>query len=806
MVARERERLREHERAFRRLTENATEVFWIADPDREGAVYVNPAFEEVWGRPCERFYEDHGVLIESIHPEDRTRVKRAIDRKYESGEFDETYRIQRPDGEVRWIHDRGFPVRDSAGDLVNVAGIATDITERKRIGSELRRQRDRIERVVETTPVMLLVMDADRTITFANERATAMAGVEDIAGTPFEEFPWELLRSDDSSGGSPDDRPWPDDWAAVPPDRRPFALVRELGEPVYDLQYPAWIGGEFRWLSINGAPLFDGAEFDGAVFAIEDVTERKRRERALSALHETSREMMRAESPAEIYEVAVSTVDDSLPFSRVACYRLDPGGYALEPVAHSPEAAGFVEEHDRVEDGGPIWEAFVGGGVERDGECTAIALGSHGVLVLVGRSEGALSLVRVLCDNAEAALDRTDREGVLRAQSEALRRTNAELERLNDVNDLVRDLTAALVRATSREEIAATVCERLAAAERYRFAWIGDETGTPTACAGITESALAAIERPESGYEPPAARALEDGEPAIDGDLLDAAHPDQRADALSKDYRSVAAVPLSYRDRTYGVLSVYADRDDAFREDEREVFAELGGTVGYAIDAVETRTALASDGVTELRFSIADREALPARLAAGARLEHRGLVPRPDGSIRWFVAVDAPVERVRETVAETERVEGFQEIVTDGTTLIECVVHPPCLLSPFVEHGATIADLTASGGEVTLTAAVAETDVRALSEALESRYDAELVRRCDRERPPRTREERCVEATEGLTDRQREILEIAHLSGYFETPRRITGAELAERLGVNRSTFHRTLRAAEQATFDALLE
>lgn len=51
-----------------------------------------------------------------------------------------------------------------------------------------------------------------------------------------------------------------------------------------------------------------------------------------------------------------------------------------------------------------------------------------------------------------------------------------------------------------------------------------------------------------------------------------------------------------------------------------------------------------------------------------------------------------------------------------------------------------------------------------------------------------------------------EILRVAHASGYFETPRRTTGAELAERLDINRSTFHRTLRAAEQTTFDALLE
>lgn len=808
MVARERigRDPREFERTFRRLTENAAEGFWISDPGFE-AVYVNPAFEEIWGRPREQLYGDPETMIEAIHPEDRERIERAIVEMVETGEFDETYRVQRPDGEIRWVHDRGFSVHDSGGEPVHLAGIVTDVTDRKRTEADLRLQRDRIEWIVETSPVMLLVMDADRTITFANGRAAEVTGVDDIAGTPFEQFPWELLRNDDSSGESPDDPPWPDGWEAVPPDRRPFALVRERGEPVYDQQYPAWIGGEFRWLSINGAPLFDGGAFAGAVFAVEDITERKRREEVLSALHETSRRMMRADSRTAVYEVTVAAASDLLSFSRVACYRLETDGYALEPAAHSDDAAGFVGEHGRIEDGGPVWEAFVGGAVEHEGEVTAIPLGSHGVLVLLGGvSEEALSLARVLCDNAEAALDRTDREGVVEAQSEALRRTNDELQRATHVSDLVRDVTAALVRASSREEINAAVCERLAAADRYRFAWIGDDRGEPTAWAGITESALSGIEREGAGYEPPAERALRADEPAIDRGLLDSAPPDQRADALSKDYRSVAAVPLVHRDRTYGVLSVYADREGAFGGDEREVLSELGRTVGYAIDAVETRNTLASDGATELRFSIGDSGTLPARLAAGSHLEHRGIVPRTDGSIRWFVTVDAPPDRVRSTAADIGSIERIQPIVTEGTTLFECVVRPPCLLSAFVEHGVTITELAASGAETTVTVEAVDADVRSLYETLESRYDAELIGKRRLERPPRTPEERYSGVATDLTDRQHEILEIAHLSGYFETPRRITGAELAERLGINRSTFHRTLRAAEQAAFDALLE
>lgn len=783
--------VREYDRAFRRLTENASEGFWISDPEFR-TIYVNPAFGEIWGRPREQLYGDPETVLESIHPEDRERVERAIEGMIETGEFDEVYRVRRPDGSVRWVHDRGFPVRNDEGEVVDVAGIATDATDRKRVESELRRQRDHVEWLVETSPVMILAMDASRTITFANERAKEMAGVDDIAGTPFAEFPWELI----------------EDGEALPPDRRPFAIIRERGEPAYGLEYRARIGGRERWLSINGAPLYEDGEFAGGVFATEDVTDRKRREESLSALHETSRGMMRADSKAAIHELAVSAAGDLLSFPGTASYRLVPDEYALRPAARGPEAGAFVEEGPI--DDGPIWEAFVEGEVVEGAGLTAIGLGAHGALAL---PEGELddesrSLMGVLCHNAEAALDRTDREDVLRTQSEALRRTNDELERLDHVVDLVRDVTGALIRAGSRAEVATTVCERLAAADQYRFAWIGDERGEPTAWAGVTESALAGIERPGSGYEPPAERALRTGELAVERGLLEAGHPDRRADALSCNYRSVAAVPLEHRDREYGVLSVYADRDDAFGRDERGVLSELGGTIAHAIDALEARAALASDGVTELRFSIRDPSAITAELAGGAELEHRGTVPQEDGSVRWFVAVDAPPERVERAATGIDRIGDVRTITAEAPTLLDCVVNPPWLLSPFLERGATVTSLAVSGGTTTVVAeAGSETDVRSLREALDSRYAAvELTGRRDLDRPPRTREERRSSIQGGLTDRQREILRVAHASGYFETPRRTTGAELAERLDINRSTFHRTLRAAEQTTFDALLE
>ena len=101
-------------------------------------VYVSPAYEQVWGRPCQELYQHPQAFMESIHPEDRDRVKSEITRpESKAVPLSHEYRIIRPDGAVRWIHDRGFPVRDDQGRVIMFTGVATDITERKALEQQL---------------------------------------------------------------------------------------------------------------------------------------------------------------------------------------------------------------------------------------------------------------------------------------------------------------------------------------------------------------------------------------------------------------------------------------------------------------------------------------------------------------------------------------------------------------------------------------------------------------------------------------------------------------------------------------------
>jgi PAS domain S-box-containing protein len=119
--------LRESEMRFRQLAENVDACFWLASADHDEVLYVSPAYERIWGRPPSTVVR-FGDFLKTIWPEDQPGVLAATQR----GEhFTTEYRIVRPDGEIRWINDRAFPVRDENGVVIRQAGIATDITERK---------------------------------------------------------------------------------------------------------------------------------------------------------------------------------------------------------------------------------------------------------------------------------------------------------------------------------------------------------------------------------------------------------------------------------------------------------------------------------------------------------------------------------------------------------------------------------------------------------------------------------------------------------------------------------------------------
>jgi two-component system cell cycle sensor histidine kinase/response regulator CckA len=129
--------LRESELRFRQVTESIDEVFWLTDIAGH-VIYVSPAYQKVWGRTCQSILEASHLWKDAIHAADQDDVTQIAEKLRESGTYDMEYRILRPEGELRWIRDRAFPVADSEGKVYRIAGVAEDITQRRQLEDQLR--------------------------------------------------------------------------------------------------------------------------------------------------------------------------------------------------------------------------------------------------------------------------------------------------------------------------------------------------------------------------------------------------------------------------------------------------------------------------------------------------------------------------------------------------------------------------------------------------------------------------------------------------------------------------------------------
>lgn len=246
------DRLEESEKKFRQLAENIREVFWLTDGEKNETLYVSPASEEIWGLSPEDDYDHPDNWMEQIHPEDREEVTRNVVQRQRSGEYDEEYRIVRPDGEIRWVHDRAFPITDDEGNVVRIAGIAEDITERK----QLRQQREAFYDVI---PDLFVIADHDGRFRDVNSTCEEKLGYseEELTSRSYLDFV------------HPDDRE----------ETREKINQLGAGDSVqdYDNRY-CTKGGDYVWLNWQAISVND------LVYAVaRDVTEHRKRERQLQA-------------------------------------------------------------------------------------------------------------------------------------------------------------------------------------------------------------------------------------------------------------------------------------------------------------------------------------------------------------------------------------------------------------------------------------------------------------------------------------------------------------------------------------------
>ena len=172
------EALRESEEKFRLVTETIQDVFWMSTPGIGEMIYVSPAYEKIWGRTQESIYKSPKSFLDAIHPGDRERVLTGV-QGHAEGVWDFEYRIILPDGSVRWIRDRGFPVRDDQGNLYRMTGVATDITERKLAEERILKSTQMLQSVFDGISDPLIMLDQKLSVKMLNKAAATYYQVTD---------------------------------------------------------------------------------------------------------------------------------------------------------------------------------------------------------------------------------------------------------------------------------------------------------------------------------------------------------------------------------------------------------------------------------------------------------------------------------------------------------------------------------------------------------------------------------------------------------------------------------------------------
>ena len=111
---------RQSEQRTRQITSSLREAVWLRDTKTLEVLYVNPAYETIWGRTCQSLYENPTSFVDAILSEDKERVTEAIRNQYHGVFFNQEYRITRPDGSLRWVWGRTFPIENEAGEVYRV--------------------------------------------------------------------------------------------------------------------------------------------------------------------------------------------------------------------------------------------------------------------------------------------------------------------------------------------------------------------------------------------------------------------------------------------------------------------------------------------------------------------------------------------------------------------------------------------------------------------------------------------------------------------------------------------------------------
>ncbi|MDQ2050030.1 PAS domain S-box protein [Natronolimnohabitans sp. A-GB9] len=733
------------------------------------------------------------VAEEPLSPEDHP-----ITRVFVTGEpvYDTVIGIKPTAGKRTWLSVSAAPIRGPDGSIDRVITALEDVTERKQREQRLRAFREALDHAGHS----IYLTDTDGTIEYVNaafEEQTGYAVEEALGETP------QILNS-----GEHDNPFYADLWETI------LSGETWTGEVINQRK-----SGETYTVNQTVAPITtaDG-DIERFIAVNVDVTEQKERERTITRQRNTLQQLLET-SPSgimvvdadgeitringrgrEILDIHEERIDEYTPEDRPT---YDEEGQPVpadeHPFAVALETGTVVE--DRILK------------VERpDGESRWLSVSAAPVF----DEDGTLDRVITTAEDI-TALEESKR--TLAQQRDTLEHQRNTLERLHKIITSLNSIHHAIVRASTRDELEQQVCDSLGSSEAYAEAWIGeyvvaDETVRPSAWAGLTEETLsdevAAVNEADS-RDGITKKALQSGDVQAVQNLSNNSMATMASGyAHRRGYNAAAAVPLTYRGTVYGVLRLHSDRAFAFDENERHLLGELGERIGHAIYATKNRQLLHAETRVELEFRCTDSDVpvIDVTEHLDCRLSLKKTTPASEGAFVYYIDVEgAPPEHVCDRLETFSGVDLARPLQATGDTgRIECRATSSSPVLTLIKEGVTPNSVVVEDGIGRIIGETApETNIRPIIERLQATFpETEFVSK--RTVTQSTAAENADSETvfESLTDRQQEVLEVAYHAGYFDSPRRASGEEIAETLGISSATFYQHVRKGSRKLLDEL--
>jgi PAS domain S-box-containing protein len=673
--------LRESDEMFRLLADNITDAFWIRSPDMSEVLYVSPAFERIWGVKVGQLYANSHTWIDFVAPEDRERVTREfLALTAGRSSIDLEYRIVRPDGEIRWIRTRGFQVRDSAGTLVRLTGIVTDVTEKTRAADALdalSQRTARRERMLSTTLSSIsdfaAIYDRDGRFLFANQPLLDLWGItlEEALGRNFLDLGY------------------------------PSALAGQLQRQVEAVfETGTRITGEAPYLNARGmhgfyeyifspVPRADGTtEF--VVGSTRDVTERNRAADALRVSAEEFRSL--AEAMPQMVWITGPDGDCLYCTQQWMAYT----GLTLAESLGSGWTKPF-----HPDDRSMTWDAW---------QHATTTIGTYSVECRLRRTDGIYRwwLVRGVpqLDDAGRVVKWfgtcTDIHDLKVAEFE-IARTNRALKMLSASSET-------LIRAEQEQGLLDSICRVAVETGGYLMAWVGyarDDASrsiSPMAHAGREEGYLSDVKVSWDETDPlgrgPAGQVIRSGLAVVCDYDQDPHLAPWREQASQHGYRSVISLPLRDATRTFGLLVLHSADAATPGAEELKLLQEMADNLAFGIGnlraRVEQRRVHAAVVTAATSVSAATGTDFFEQLARSMATA----VGASAGVVTQLLPVEPVMGRTIAAVVDGGVREGFDFAIA-GTPCEALLTRDSCVISSAVAsrfpHSALLAELGAEG-------------------------------------------------------------------------------------------------------------